>query len=146
MKNRGFTLAEMLGVITILAILGLLIFPAVDKSLKEGKEDLYKVQIDNILQGAKEWVAENVLIAPDKNGESKILTLYQLRQAGKIDMNLANPIDKKIFPNDLEIKITKTSSDYVSEIVPNTGDDTDLTKYSPDTPKLSLNGDTVIYL
>ena len=34
MSKKGFTLAEMLGVITILAILGLLIFPAVDKSIK----------------------------------------------------------------------------------------------------------------
>ena len=146
MNRKGFTLAEMLGVITILAILGLLVFPAVDKSIKEGRKDLYSVQISNIEQGAKEWISDNLFKAPDRDGESMILTLYQLKQAGKIDNNVTNPITKKLFPDDLEIKITKTSGDYKTEFVENTGDDTDLTQYSPNTPNLKLNGDELVYL
>ena len=84
MKNKGFTLAEMLGVITILAILGLLIFPVVENSLRDGKEDLKKVQLSNIESAAKAWVAENLFSAPEAEGESMLLTLYQLKQSGKI--------------------------------------------------------------
>ena len=146
MNRKGFTLAEMLGVITILAILGLLVFPAVDKSIKEGRKDLYNVQISNIEQGAKEWVSDNLFKAPDKDGESMVLTLYQLKQAGKVDNNVTNPIDKKLFPDDLEIKITKTSGDYVSKFVESTGNATNLTQYSPNTPILKLNGDELVYL
>ena len=146
MNKKGFTLAEMLGVITILAILGLLIFPAVDKSIKEGKKDLYRVQVSNIEQAAKEWVSDNIFIAPSKDGESMILTIYQLKEAGKLDNNITNPSTKRLFPDDMEIKITKTSSDYKAELIESTGTSETLTEYSPLTPKLKLNGDTVVYI
>ena len=146
MKNKGFTLAEMLGVITILAILGLLIFPIVDKSIKDGKKDLYNVQIGNIEQGAKDWVSDNIFIAPSTNGEKMKLTLYQLKQAGKVDKNITNPIDKFLFPNDMIIEITKEFSDYKVDLLTDTGVQTELKKYSPYTPTLKLNGNEVVYL
>ena len=146
MKNKGFTLAEMLGVITILAILGLLIFPVVDKSIKEGKNDLYNVQIGNIEQGAKDWVSDNIFTAPSTNGEKMKLTLYQLKEAGKVDKNITNPIDKFLFPNDMIIEITKDSNDYKVEVLTDTGVPTNLKKYSQYTPVLKLNGNEVVYL
>ena len=146
MNRKAFTLAEMLGVITILAILGLLIFPVVDKSLKEGKEDLYNVQISNIEQSAKEWVSDNVFIAPESDGEWMLISLYQLKQSSKLDKNITNPVTKKLFPNDMAVKITKVSNDYKTELLRDTGSPVDLTKYSDYTPNLKLNGDEVIYL
>ena len=39
-RKNGFTLAELLGVITILGLLALLIIPAIDKTVKESNETL----------------------------------------------------------------------------------------------------------
>ncbi len=146
MKKKGFTLAEMLGVITILAILGLLIFPAVEKSLKDGKEDLYRVQISNIEQGAIAWVSENVFSAPEQSGETMLLTLYQLKQSGKISNDITDPTTKNLFPDDMIIKITRTSNDYVAQVQEDTGEPKNEKKYNPLTPDVRLNGSELVYL
>ena len=146
MKKNVFTLAEMLGVITILAILGLLIFPAVEKSLKDGKEDLYKVQINNIEQAARFWAADNIFSAPETQNESMLLTLYQLKQAGKISNDITDPTTKTLFPDGLVIKITKSTSDYVVEVHEGTGEQTDAKSYDPSTPNVKIIGKELVYL
>lgn len=144
--KKGFTLAEMLGVIAILAILGLLVFPVVDRSLKEGKEEIYKVQISNIESGAIEWVADNIFKAPESDNEEMLLSLYQLKKSGKVDNEILNPVNKKLFPDDMIIKITKTKNDYKAKVLENSISESDLTKYSELTPSLKLNGDELVYL
>ena len=144
--KKGFTLAEMLGVIAILAILGLLVFPIVDKSLKEGKDEIYKVQISNIESGAIEWVADNIFKAPESADEEMLLSLYQLKKSGKVDNEILNPVNKKLFPDDMIIKITKTKSDYKAKVLENSIGESNLTKYSELTPSLKLNGDELVYL
>ncbi len=145
-NNKGFTLAEILGVITILGLLGLIVFPAVDKAIKEGKEDLYKVQVSNIEAGAIAWVAENVFSAPSKEGEMITLTLRQLKQAGKVDNEIINPKTKTLFPNDMLVTITKKSGSYKAEVLTETGSETDETEYNPFSPTLILNGSTLEYV
>ena len=146
MKKKGFTLAEMLGVITILAVLGLLVFPAVEKSLKDGKEDLHRVQINNIENAALTWTSDNAFKSPDKPGETMLLTLYQLKQAGKIDNDIIDPVTKNLFPDDLTIKITATASDYKAEVVEDSGNPTNDKKYNPLTPDVKINGKEFVYL
>ena len=144
--KKGFTLAEMLGVIAILAILGLLVFPIVDKSIKEGKDEIYKVQISNIESGAIEWVADNIFKSPESADEEMLLSLYQLKKSGKVDNEILNPVNKKLFPDDMIIKITKTKSDYKAKVLENSIGESNLTKYSELTPSLKLNGDELVYL
>ena len=144
--KKGFTLAEMLGVIAILAILGLLVFPIVDKSIKEGKDEIYKVQISNIESGAIEWVADNIFKSPESDNEEMLLSLYQLKKSGKVDNEILNPVNKKLFPDDMIIKITKTKSDYKAKVLENSIGESNLTKYSELTPSLKLNGDELVYL
>ena len=144
--KKGFTLAEMLGVITILAILGLLIFPAVDRSLKEGKEDLRKVQISNIEAGTRAWLADNIFAAPETAGETMLLTLYQLKQSGHVKSDIIDPTTKNLFPNDMVVKIKRTSKDYEIEIQEDTGNPTSDTEYNPNTPDVELNGNELVYL
>lgn len=144
-NNKGFTLAEILGVITILALLGIVVFPAVEKSLKESKQSLYDIQISNIESGARTWIAENVFSIPDKEGESITLTLSQLKQDGKVDENITNPKTKTLFPNDMLIVITKTRGNYDIDILTDTGTSTIDVEYNPLSPMIVLNGNILEY-
>ena len=52
MKNRGFTLVEILGVIVVLSLLAIGTYTVVDGISKRNKEKLYNVQVESILDGA----------------------------------------------------------------------------------------------
>lgn len=145
MNKKAFTLAEMLGVISILAILGLIVFPVVDKALKDGKDELYKVQVSNIEQGAIQWASDNIFIAPVDNDEYMYLTLYQLKQAGKVDKNVKDPRDKKVFSDDLLVKITKSSSNYKAELLVDSAPLSLDDEYNSNRPAIDLKGDELVY-
>lgn len=117
MKNKAFTLAELIGVIVILGVLSVIVVGAVNNSLKENKEALYQLQIDNIITGAKTWASSNVFDLPDGDGEYVIITLSQLQQSGFVEKNITNPITKEPFNKEMEIKITKIDNNYKYEIV-----------------------------
>ena len=146
MNKKGFTLAEVLGVITILAILGLLVFPVIDKTIKDAKEDGYKIQVKSIETSAKNWITGNAFNMLDRTGEDMLVTLYQLKQEGAVDKNVQNPLNKKLFADDIIIRIVRTASDYEAVLQTNTGTNTYLEEYSQYTPTLKLNGSPVTYL
>ena len=52
MKNKGFTLVELLGVVVILVVIFLLVFPSVNKILFTSKKTVYQTQINKILNAA----------------------------------------------------------------------------------------------
>lgn len=144
--KKGFTLAEMLGVITILAIIGLLVFPAIDKSIKEGRENVFKTQVRNIEEGAKQWAIDGNNPTLEDDGDVAKLTLYQLKQAGRIDNNVTNPKTKKPFPDDMIVDITRTASDYETNLIETTGNETSMLEYNGEVPAVKLNGKEIIYL
>lgn len=125
--KKGFTLAEMLGVITILAIIGLLVFPAVDSSIKEGKEKVYRTQVRNIEEGAKQWAIDASTPNLEDDGDVAKVTIYQLKQAGRVDNNVTNPKTKKPFGDELVINITKTAGDYTTSLIEAEGNLNDTT-------------------
>ena len=67
--NKGFTLIELLATIIILGIVTVIAVPAVNRSIRNAKEELYKVQISYIEAGAKAWAAENVASLPEMMGK-----------------------------------------------------------------------------
>ncbi len=116
MKKNGFTLAELLGVITILSLILLIAIPTIDRMLKEGKTDLYTSQIKSIEAAAKMWGTDHVNELPDAN-ETKIITLSRLWQDGYVDENIKNPQTDKPFSGSLEIKITNHGTYYNYEVI-----------------------------
>ena len=77
--KKGFTLAELLGVIVILAALLLISIPVVDKIIKQSQEDLYNKQIDSIKLAINLWISDKYKL---NEGESITLTLSQLKEEG----------------------------------------------------------------
>ncbi len=115
MKKKGFTLAELLGVITILGLLALIVIPLVDKSMKEGKNDLYASQIKSIEAAARAWGTDHIDELPEAN-ETKNITLSRIQQDGYIDSDIENPKTGGLF-GDLQIKITSHGTYYSYEVI-----------------------------
>lgn len=116
MKNKGFTILELLAVITILAMLALIVIPAVSKQMDNSKDNLYSVQIKSIEDSAKAWGADNLFKLPD--GDDCItVTLGYLKDGGYIDNSIINPKTNEDFSNtETFVNISKQNNQYVYEV------------------------------
>ena len=73
MKNKGFTLIELIGTIVILSLLLLIISPLVTRSIKEGTEKADNQAKTSIELAAKNWASDNKGLLPKtQNGVYKI--------------------------------------------------------------------------
>lgn len=115
-RRKGFTLAELLGVITILGLLAILLIPAIDKAIRGGNETLYQAQISTIIEGAKEWSADHVASLP-VNGESIFVTLKELKEGNYIPIDIKNPKTNTLFSDKIVVKITEKESQYQYKVV-----------------------------
>lgn len=116
MRNRGFTLVELLGVVAILAMLGLVIVPVISNVLSNNKRELYNVQIRNIESAANNYVSEHVFDIDISIGSSKGITLGTLKSFGYISDDIVDPITRKKFSDDMVIIISNTSSGFVYKV------------------------------
>lgn len=110
-KKNGFTLAELLGVITILGLLALLVIPAIDRTIKESNDTFYEAQLATIIDGARDWSADHINELP-VNGASITVSLETLKSGGYVNANIKNPKTEEPFPGDLTVKITEKNSQY----------------------------------
>lgn len=100
--KKGFTLAELLGVIIILGAVLLIITATFSNILKQSEEDLYNDQINSIKLALESWMSDN---QKPNVGEKVKLSLSQLKEAGLIDLEIKNPKTKELFPNDMVLEI-----------------------------------------
>lgn len=145
--KKGFTLAELLGVIVILGLLTLLIVPTMNKILKGNRQTLYENQLHSIEKAAKDFSLKNMGTLPEQEGDFITITLGDLKKGGFIQNEVRNPLTKELFPNDLEIRISKESNDYVYEVIENSGTNgnTDLPDGTTlEDPTISLIGNKIM--
>ena len=114
MNNKGFTLMEILGVITLLALISLVVIMATTKPLKESKETLYQTQLEEIKSAAEMWRTDNIELIPNTGYYS--ITLKTLQDNGYIKKEIIDPrTEKKINENTI-IKV-KMNEIEIEEIV-----------------------------
>ena len=124
--KKGFTLAELLGVIIILALLSMIAVPAITTSLNKQKKSLCTTQISYMISAAKNWGADHLLQLPDE-GETLTISLSELIKQGYIQgdkdatteedkLKIINPNTKDYFEPDPTIIITKTGKNYTYTI------------------------------
>ena len=101
--KRGFTLVELLVVITILGLLGLVIGYSVTEAIFGVRNDTSETLKKNIIAASKNWAAENIYLLPDV-GDSIVLTLHDLMIGGYMEGD-----------DDNQIKDTK-NSEYISKL------------------------------
>ena len=119
--KRGFTLIEVMAVITILAVIGLIAVIAVDKVIKDNNQKLYDVQVSNIEDAARTWGAKNIKYLPDNDFETISIPLLILKQEGLIDKDITNQKTGEKFFDDMYIDITYKDGIYNYNLIENSG-------------------------
>ena len=120
--KRGFTLVELLIVLTVIGLLGLIVVPIVDTIIKENKQKLYDLQINNIEDGAKNWASDNIFNLPEDDNETLNITICDLEKSGFIEIDMENPKTGERFYKNSYVVITKTSYGYTYNYNVNSGD------------------------
>ena len=87
MNQKGFTLTELIGVITLLFAVALIAIPTVEKTIKQGKDDAYQSQIDMIKLATQNYLSENPDIKINE-GEQKVVNVGELRIGKFLDYNI----------------------------------------------------------
>ena len=147
MKNKGFTLIEIIAVLVILISIILTIFPIIIKRIDSSQQKSYQIQIDSIRKAAENWALKNISSIPEYDGDILTINLGDLKISGFIDMNVVNPITKIPFPNDMLITITKNDNEYDIEVIENSG--TPVTEENiilEDSPIIILRGSYLTYV
>lgn len=117
LKKKGFSLAELIGVVVLLGAILLIIIPVVSKSLKDSKQQLYDNQIENIKQSLQIWANDN---KPDI-GQTYYLTLSQLKQLSLVEFDIKNPINDEFLANDMVLKVINENGILKYEVLDDTG-------------------------
>lgn len=111
MKESGFTLVELLGVIVILSLILMLVFPTVNNILSQSKDTVYQKQINSILSAAYDFSLKNIKYLPEYNQKSYV-TLGELKYEGMIDVDIKNPDTNEKFKDNLVISIYNVGASY----------------------------------
>ena len=108
MKNKGFTLVELLGVIIIVGLLSLIIFPNIISSFFEVSNKLDDATKLIVVEAAKDYYSSN------RNKISNLdycITISTLQTEGLLAYDIKDS-DGKILPSDTLVKIYKNKSKY----------------------------------
>ena len=143
MKNKAFTLVELLGVIVLLGILGIVIIPRVGDSITNSKETALVTQEEQIKKAANDFVIDNIELFD--NTDTITIKLGVLKQKDYISINIKNPKTRKNISNESTITIKKINNAY--EITLNLIDMIDVTEnIDSNSPILVLNGNYIEYV
>lgn len=147
MNNKGFTLTEYISIFVILALVAVITLPVIRDVLNESREKAYNIQIENITRATKDWIlkGENINNLPTNENDMITLTLGTLKNSGVIELNIKNPNNNELFPNDMLITVTRKMNDYDIKVLDTTGTVGSL-EMSADAPSIVLNGPYLVYV
>ena len=91
MKDKGYTLVELLAVLVILGVIIMISVPAITGVINSSKEKSYDEQVKILENAARTYMSENSTLLPD-NGSSFNVTIDKLKESGLIsDEEIKNP-------------------------------------------------------
>lgn len=106
--KKGFTLIELLGVIVLLGILSMLAVPVINRTLNQGKDNLYKVQKKQLVKALKNYYTENTSLLNDiSDGGVSCKTVGELKSLGYLPTDLKDPRTSDDLSEVLEICVKK---------------------------------------
>ena len=93
MKNKGFTLVEMLGVMTLLVIIFAFIYPNAINMLEKGKENDYLEYENSVFLAVEAYINSDVSLSSKlvNEGDSLSITYSDLLKSGFLSSKLVNP-------------------------------------------------------
>lgn len=91
MKNKGYTLVELLAVFVILGIIIMISVPAITGVINSSKDKAYDEQIKILENAARTYMSENSALLPD-SGSFYNVKISDLKDSGLIsDKEIKNP-------------------------------------------------------
>lgn len=117
MKQKGFTLVELLGVIIILGIISLIVIPIVSGTVKKQRNKLYNKQVSTIEDAAEGWGAENTDILPSLDG-STYVSLDDLVIGGFLkNADIKDPRNEEILTGCVKITYDSSYNQYTYKYI-----------------------------
>lgn len=110
MKRKGFTLVELLGVLTLIGLIAVIALPTVDSILKRSRNKSLENTKNSIKTAARNWLTDYKYLLSD-NGDQIILTLGDLKELGYIDYDIKNPTTEICLSNSNKVTITRVKDD-----------------------------------
>ena len=89
--KKGFTLIELIAVLTVLSIIALIVTPNIMVSVQEYKKQAYDTEIQAIESAAKNWTADNISEIPEADNAAFYLSISQLIKGGYFESNVNDP-------------------------------------------------------
>src|SRR5574344_2052379 len=120
MNKKGFTLVELLAVISILAIILLIGVPTISKVIKDNKEKAYDIQISSFLGSVKIWATDNVRNLPVSGSASEV-TLAQLENQAYVAKDVKNPLTGSAFDTTMSFCVRNINGEYDYSVSDGTG-------------------------
>ena len=120
MKNKGFTLVELLAMLVVLGLLIGISIPNINGILKNQRLNVIKTDATNMAEKAKAMVVKDPLVTKPKNGECLIFTLDYLNDDEDIGKG---PNGGDYYPYDSFVIYTREGNQYkyYVRLVENTG-------------------------
>ena len=114
MKNKGFTLVELLAVVAVLILLITVITPKVINQLSTSEEVTRQEQINTLIDIAKIYTNENTDKLPEEDkAPISLITIEELKQAGLINKSqIIDPKTKEQMTGCIRITIENNNYKY----------------------------------
>ena len=112
MKNKGFSLVELLAVLAILAILALVAVPITTSVIKVMREKTNEAQEKLIIKGAQLWVSQNDKLLSDEVGDVYTLYVETIQNDNYLTPKQLKDLEKSQDLNNACVKITTEESRY----------------------------------
>ena len=115
MKNKGFTLIELIAIIVLIGSIFLVIYKEINDPLEKSYEGLNNAQKSNIKAAAKDWTVDNLKKLPENDNQSCNISLTTLQNEGYIDDEIISP--KTSEKMKAYVKITKKQDNYIYKVI-----------------------------
>lgn len=136
--KRGFTLIELLGIIVVLGIIATIVTPVIQSTLAQNQESVYNTLVKQIEGSAKDYLEYNTDKLPQDEGDSVIVKLGEMKEAGFIQISIKNPKTDNIISNESYVTVTKKGNNYTFETTIH--DLTDADEVVSGAPTITLEG------
>lgn len=103
--KKGFTLVELLAIITIMGLIALIAIPTVVTMIKNSRKDLCETEVKNIISSAKNWAGNNMDLLPEEN-ESITVSIETLKEKGYLSSDLNNPLNGELIEDQDRLEVT----------------------------------------
>lgn len=119
--KKGFTLVELLAVITIIGVVALIVFPKIINSIKQSKEDLYQIQVHDIESAGKKWATDHLDFLDSNHLNATGVSLDTLIESNYFQKNnVQDPRNKEKMNGCIQISYNETNQQYQYQYIEDT--------------------------